>query len=186
MRRVAAAFVTAATMATALVSLGAFVGCRSCGDDEKAYSPPEHHEASGPAMPTGMLVPQGSSEGGATERGDAMRLARGIKSGAWVELQVAAEGDQADRRSFERFRGDSRFVSLEAMTKLHEAFALALPGFDLFLPRLFGGEALNKLARELDALAERGGASVVGVARELAGIVREHAQKGQGLWVLGP
>lgn len=191
MRLVVAAFVTAAAMTPALVSLGALTGCRSCGDDEKA-APPERREASGPAMPSGMLVPQDNGEGGAggagapDQSGEGMRVARGIKSGAWVELQVAGEGDQADRRSFDRFRDDARFVSLEAMTKLHEAFALALPGFDLFLPRLFGGEALSKLARELDALAAKGGASAAGLARELAGIVREHAQKGQSLWVLGP
>lgn len=180
MRRALIATVVTTLFASFLPGLG---GCRSC-DDEKAA--PSQRGAAGPTMPTGMLVPQSTGDGGGAARGEAMRIARGVKSGAWVELQAAAPGDEAGRRTFDRFRDDSRFVSLEAMTKLHEAFALALPGFDLFLPRLFGPDALTKLATELDALAGRSAADIVGLARELAGVAREHAQRGQSLWVLGP
>ena len=145
----------------------------------------------GPTMPTGMLVPP---SGDAGARGDAsvlgaaadpLRVARGVKNGAWTELQLARPGDAPTRMEFEHWRDDSRFVSLEAMTLMHEAFARALPGFDLFLPRLYDLAALTKLATELDALAARSAGPIATTARELAALARETAARGASLWVLG-
>ena len=115
-----------------------------------------------------------------------MGVARNIKGGAWTELQLARAGDRADRVDFVHWADDSRFVSLEAMTLLHEAFGRALPGFDLFLPRLFSPDALTKLATELDAFAARSSGELANTARELASFARVTATKGQSLWVLGP
>ncbi len=159
--------------------------CRTRGEDRAT---PAEAGAVGPTMPTGMLAPAPSVGAGAGAGVDAgaMKVSRGIKSGAWTELQVAAPGDVADRRTFDHWREDSRFVSLEGMMKLHEAFARALPGFDLFLPRLFGPDALAKLATELDALAIRSAGPVAELVREVAAIAREHGRNGKSLWVLGP
>lgn len=114
------------------------------------------------------------------------RVVRGRTSGAWVELQYARPGDAVDRRDFTRFRDDSWFVSLETMTMLHEPFARALPGFDLFLPRLFAPDALARLADELAAHARTSGGESAMAASELARIVTLAASKKQSLWVLGP
>lgn len=164
------------------VALGAANGgCRSCAEDRGA---PADAAPAGPTMPVGMLMPvdaAGSETGTGT-----MRVARGMKSGAWTELQVAKPGDRPDRSDFQHWLDDSSFVSLEAMTLMHEAFARALPGFDLFLPRLFGPEALVKLGAELEALAQRSSGDIAGTARELAQLARQTAAKGQSLWVLGP
>ena len=114
-----------------------------------------------------------------------------MKGGAFTELQVARPGDRADRVDFEHWRDDSSFVPLAAMTQLHEAFARALPGFDLFLPRLFGGEALARLASELDAFAARALAhaqargDLAATAGEISAMARATAAKGSALWVLG-
>jgi hypothetical protein len=141
-------------------------------------------------MPTGMLVPALPSKGGggghANANADPLRVARGVKSGAWTELQVARPGDSTERKDFEHWRDDSRFVSLEAMTLLHEPFARALPGFDLFLPRLYDPAALTRLATELDAFAQRATGPLAETARELAALSRETSAKGASLWVLGP
>jgi hypothetical protein len=138
-------------------------------------------------MPTGMLVPAPAAsappvDGGADVERAELRIARNVKSGAWAELQVAPEGDRPDRTKFERFRSDSLFVPLEAMTLMHDAFVRALPGFDLFLPRLFSPEALTRLAAELAAF-EKGPLAVI--AREIADLARDLAGKGKSLWVLG-
>jgi hypothetical protein len=139
-------------------------------------------------MPTGMLIPGPSASAGAgADAGvGAMSVARRVKGGAWTELQVASLGDTADRAEFQHWRDDSRFVSLEAMTAMHEPFARALPGFDLFLPRLFSAAALVRLGAELDAFAPRSTGDLAATARELATLAREMAAKDQGLWVLGP
>ena len=76
-------------------------------------------------------------------------MARGKTSGEWAELQIARANDGPDRSAFERWQPDSRFLSLDAMSLLHEPFARALPGFDLFLPRHFDGAALGRLRAEL-------------------------------------
>ena len=72
------------------------------------------------------------------------------------------------------------------MTQLHEPFARALPGFDLFLPRLFAPDALARLAEELTAHARTAGGDSAATARELAPIVTLAASKKQSLWVLAP
>lgn len=113
-------------------------------------------------------------------------MVRGRKAGAWVELQYARPGDDAERRDFTHWIDDSWFVSLEAMTQLHEPFARALPGFDLFLPRLFGPDALARLADELTAHARTAGGESAVTAIELARIVTLASSKKQRLWVLGP
>jgi hypothetical protein len=115
-----------------------------------------------------------------------MSVARGVKGGAWAELQVAQAGDTAARTNFQHWRDDSRFVSLEAMTAMHEPFARALPGFDLFLPRLFSLDALLTLSVELDAFAQRSSGELATSARELAAIAKDARAKGESLWVLGP
>jgi len=155
-------------------------GCRSCDD----RSGPADSAPAGPTMPTGMLMPSetsAASKAGAAE----LRVARRVDGGAFSELQMARPGDRADRRDFERWRGDSAFVPLAAMMLLHEPFARALPGFDLFLPRLFEGEALAKLAMELDTFAGRASDDLATTARDLADLARAAAARGVGLWVLG-
>jgi hypothetical protein len=142
-------------------------------------------------MPAGMLVPVDGAGGAATTTGApassaTLRVAHGIKSGAWTELQIAGPGDRPDRTDFTHWRDDSSFVSLEAMTLMHEAFARALPGFDLFLPRLYAPDALVKLGSELEAFAQRSSGEIAGTARELAQLARQTAAKGSSLWVLGP
>ena len=179
-------------MTVALMSSGA--GCRSCANDPGSAG----RDAAGaqPAMPPGMLMPAGeggerSEQGkpaGEGSGGDAagLRVARHVKSGAWTELQVAAAGDTADKKDFQHWREDSVFVSLEAMTLLHESFARALPGFDLFLPRLFGPDALAKLATELDGFAKTSSGPIAETARELSALAKDTAAKRQSLWILGP
>lgn len=163
-------------------------GCRGCGEERDGGA-----RATGPAMPAGMLM---GAEGGAGDARGAdadagaaaasgARVLRGVKGGAWAEVQAARAGDAPNRKDFDRWRDDSLFVSLEAMTLLHEAFARALPGFDLFLPRLFPPDALAKLATELAAFEAAGG-PLADAARELATTVRDAAAKSHGLWVLGP
>lgn len=159
-------------------------GCRSCVEGEGAAVD------AGPAppkMPIGMLMPVDASTAPDDAGAGAMRVAHGMKGGAWTELQRARPGDTPDRTDFQHWQGDSSFVSLEAMTLMHEAFARALPGFDLFLPRLFAPDALGRLAAELEAFAPRAAnADIAAAARELAQLARGAAGKGQSLWVLGP
>ncbi len=133
----------------ALAGLLCVAGCRGCSDGTAETAP----EASGPTMPTGMLAPLPGTTPSDAPASPAERLAlgRGKKSGEWAELQSARPDDGPDRRSFERWQPDSRFLSLEAMGLLHESFARALPGFDLFLPRLFDPAALGRLRAELSA-----------------------------------
>jgi len=139
-------------------------------------------------MPSGMLVPAAAGdEAGANPPSAAnLRIARHVRGGAWTELQVAAPGDAPTRNDFQHWRDDSIFLSLEAMTLLHEPFARALPGFDLFLPRLYGPDALAKLSTELDAFATRSSGPISETARELSALAKSTAAKNQSLWVLGP
>jgi hypothetical protein len=133
-----------------------------------------------------MLVPIVEPDASADASGSTLRVARAVKGGAWTELQIARPGDRADRTDFQHWRDDSWFVSLEAMTLLHQAFAHALPGFDLFLPRMFAPDALVKLAAELDAFGQRASGEIASTARDVAQIANATAAKGQSLWVLGP
>ena len=136
-------------------------------------------------MPTGMLVPAtaaAAAEAGAGSAG----VARHMKAGAWVELQIARPGDDAERREFTHWNDDSWFVSLDAMTALHEPFARVLPGFDLFLPRLFTPDALARLGDELDGFAGGATGELASTARELASVARSVAAKREALWVLAP
>jgi hypothetical protein len=141
----------------------ALAGCRACGDEGA-----EPREASAPTMPTGMLAPlphppATPNPGSAPER---LAVARGKKGGEWAELQIARLNDAPDRASFDHWQGDSRFLSLDAMTLLHDPFARALPGFDLFLPRLFDRASLGRLRAELATLKmELGAMSNVGTAK---------------------
>jgi hypothetical protein len=181
-------------------SITAGAGCRSCADaDGQAARASE--KSPQPLMPTGMLVPVGAAPSSAPRAsGDSvaasavpvegaageLRVMRNMKAGPWTELQRAPPGDQANRTGFQRWRDDSRFVSLDAMTLLHEPFARALPGFDLFLPRLFGPAALAKLATELEAFAKRSRGPIAATASELGALAKDLAQKDESLWVLGP
>ena len=165
-------------------------GCRSCDAPRGGAA---DAAPAGPTMPAGMLLPNDNDNdndndapSAAAPRGTSeLRIARHVEGGAFTELQVARPGDRADRRDFERWRDGSSFVSLAAMTLLHEPFARALPGFDLFLPRLFAGDALAKLASELDAFAARTQGDIAAVAREIATLARATSAKGSALWVLG-
>lgn len=167
-------------------------GCRSCAEDRSADAVPADARVAQPTMPTGMLMPAASAGAGASAAPSATAgatpgaVARGMKGGAWVELQIARPGDEADRREFTHWNEDSWFVSLEAMTRLHEPFAKALPGFDLFLPRLFAPDALVTLGDELAAFARSTSGDAARTAHDLASIVRSAAAKRQALWVLGP
>lgn len=164
-------------------------GCRSCAEEKGADAVPDARVAQ-PTMPTGMLMPAGASAGAGASAsagaGASAGVVRGRKGGAWVELEIARAGDDAERREFTRWNDDSWFVSLETMTRLHEPFAKALPGFDLFLPRLFAGDALVKLGDELAAFARSASGDAAKTANDLASIVRSAAAKKQSLWVLGP
>lgn len=166
--------------------------CRGC--DASSVGPAEAGvvattTASGPRMPAGMLAPSGSSAATDTDAGDrpSLQLARGQKAGSWVELQIAGATDDATRKTFDHWKDDSRFLSLDALTLLHGAFARAMPGFDLFLPRLFAGETLAKLVKELEAFAAdaKNGATINATARDAAAFAKEVSGKARGLWVLG-
>ncbi len=173
-------------MAAAFGLAVANAGCRSCAEERASAV---DAGPAGPTMPAGMLMPLDAA-GAGTGTGaaaDGMRVAHGIKGGAWTELQIAQPGDAPARTNFQHWRDDSSFVSLEAMTLLHEAFARALPGFDLFLPRLFTPDALLLLAAELEALALRvANPPLAATARQIAQIARTAGDKGQSVWVLGP
>ena len=158
-------------------------GCRGCTEDKEAA--PDARVAQ-PTMPPGMLMPAQGGEASASAGNDVWGNWDSSKGGAWVELQNARPGDEADRKEFTHWNDDSWFVSLDVMTQLHEPFARALPGFDLFLPRLFPPEALVKLADELAAYGRTAGGDLAGTANELARIVTIAAAKKQSLWVLGP
>ncbi len=157
-------------------------GCRSCDAPSGGVA---DAAPAGPTMPAGMLVPSDAPSAAKPLDASELRIAHHVKGGPFTELQVARAGDRADRVDFEHWRDDSSFVPLAAMTLLHEAFARALPGFDLFLPRLFGGEALAKLAAELEAFAANAKGDIVATAREIATLARATSAKGDALWVLG-
>lgn len=84
-----------------------------------------------------------------TER---LSIGRLKKSGEWAELQAAAPSDSPDRTTFEHWRADSLYLSIDAITLLHDAFARSLPGFDLFLPKLYEPSRLPLLRKELTTL----------------------------------
>lgn len=167
--------------AALLVAVLTLAGCRSCSDGHGRDG--DAGGISGPTMPTGMLVPS-DAPSAATPGAPSLRLARDVKSGPYVELQTSRPGDRADRLDFQHWRDDSQFVPLEAMTLLHEPFARALPGFDLFLPRLYSPEELVRLAAELDGFAKSSQGEIAMTARELATFARAVAEKGSGLWVI--
>lgn len=111
-------------------------------------------------MPPGMLTPLPSAASASPPGSPADRLsmARERRGGEWAELQIAQPGDSPERTSFERGQPGARFLSLDAMTLLHDPFARALPGFDLFLPRRFDGAALGRLRLELATMKAQVGA----------------------------
>lgn len=123
--------------------LGLF-GCRGC--DAPSYGPAEAGPVtSGPRMPAGMLSPAGDAE----VKSRSLKLEKGIKTGSWVELQIADPKDEPSRARFNPYGDDSRFFSLDVLPLLHKPFASALPAFDLFVPRLFAGDTLTRLIDEL-------------------------------------
>ncbi len=160
--------------------------CRDC--DAPPPAPAPATSSHGPRMPAGMLAPAASAgpTGSTTPLGSAaLEVARGVRSGPWVELQIAPASDTASRSSFDRWKDDSRFVSIEAITLLHGPFARALPGFDLFVPRLFAAAAATKLANELEAFAaELDGVTTASAAREKWGAQSElvHALADDAAW----
>lgn len=167
-------------------------GCRGCGGADERESAADARVVQ-PTMPAGMLMPgaeagagAGASAGAEAGAEAGAGVVRGRKSGAWVELQRARPGDGDDRREFTRWDDDSWFVSIDAMTALHEPFARALPGFDLFLPRLFSPEALVRLGEELAWFARAANGEQRKLAGDLAQIVSGVAAKKQSLWVLAP
>ena len=90
-------------------------GCRGCTEDKEAA--PDARVAQ-PTMPPGMLMPKPGADAEATSASadaGAFRVARGIKGGAWVELQNARPGDEADRKEFTHWNDDSWFVSLDVI-----------------------------------------------------------------------
>jgi hypothetical protein len=121
-------------------------GCRACG--ESAAADAGSIDPSQRPMPTGMLAPAPVGDA-APSSAARLRIAVHQKGGDWTELQIASPDDRPNKPTFEHWRDDSRFVSLDAMTLLHDPFARAMPGFDLFLPRLFDREALLRLHAEL-------------------------------------
>jgi hypothetical protein len=173
--------------AAAGVLVLACAGCRSCAEDRSADAVPDGRVAQ-PTMPTGMLMPPASASAStsASTSAAAGGVVRGRKGGAWVELQIARAGDEANRREFTRWNDDSWFLSFDAMTRLHQPFAKALPGFDLFLPRLFAPDALVKLGDELAAFARSTNDDAAQTANDLASTVRSAAAKKQSLWLLAP
>ncbi len=150
-----AAAIASLTLGLSLAAVLGLVtaGCQSCSDARDATEASPRSGTSGPTMPVGMLAPLPDAAPppapGAAER---LSMARGKTAGEWAELQVARANDGPDRRAFERWQPDSRFLSLDAMRLLHDAFARALPGFDLFLPRHLDGAALGRLRAELAVL----------------------------------
>src|SRR5690606_7141672 len=95
-------------------------GCQSCSNSTREITLDASPE-SGPTMPVGMLTPLSdalpSPALGAAER---LSMARGKKGGEWSELQIARANDGSDRTAFELWRSDSRFLSLDAMSLLHD------------------------------------------------------------------
>src|SRR5262249_32951915 len=144
---------------------------------------PTSAEAAGPTMPIGLLAPspleKGQSDAGprpaarSASPAERLTMLRGaVKDSGWIELQLGHANDGPGRSSFERGQATSSFVSVDVMTLLHEPFARALPGFDLFVPRLFDGEALGRLVTELTTLREQlGTMSSVSAARSRWGEV---------------
>jgi|GEM_PF-3065826 len=194
-----------AVVVVAVASVGTTAACKSCdvrpagpgdGGDDPAVAEGPHVQ---PTMPEGMLLPGAGGGGGASGEGGSdrgasgggasaapgVRTARRVKAGPYAELQPAAAGDRPSRRDLASWSDASLFVSLEAMALLHEAFARALPGFDLFVPRLLGPDALRVLAGEL-APIERAGGPAASAAREVAAYADELAKQQRGLWVLTP
>jgi hypothetical protein len=128
-------------------------GCRACEGSSVAPGEPMV-EAGGPPMPVGLLgagrpvaAPAGSLS--VPER---LRLASEARP-EWAELRILAPhpGEPPGLPPTRSVEGgpDSRFLSLDAMTLLHDAFGRASPGFDLFQPRLFDAHAVGRLRGEL-------------------------------------
>jgi len=127
----------------ALLSL--VIGCKT------TPAPPAAEEAQDASMqkplPTGMLAAPSMSAKPAV--GKSLRSVREAKTGEWIELQPAPEGETPKKTKFDFFKRDSLFVPLDAMTLLHDAFARAQPGFAMFTPQLFVATDLGRLKSEL-------------------------------------
>lgn len=172
-------------------------------------------DASGPA-PSGTTVDRWLTPMSRDEASARLRLGRGVASGTWVELQSTTAADSPTRSDFDRFRGDARFLTLDAMALLHDAFARASPGFDLFVPRLLDRDACARVAVELRVLVTEWSRSGPGAGRarwgsrselvralddsswsavrdtfvatleELVRLFDEAARDRRAIWVLGP
>lgn len=107
-------------------------------------------------MPRGMLVPASAAPsvtGGPLAA--RMRRAPSPDAGAWIALAPAATGDTGERPPADVAKvAGTTWVSPDAMTLLHDAFARAKPDFDPFRPHLLDAAALRKLDAELAAFAQ--------------------------------
>jgi hypothetical protein len=128
-------------------------GCRACEGSATAPSEPPA-EAGGPPMPVGLLGAGKPAAPPAASLSVPERLRLSTEPRPeWAELRILAPhpGPPPDpqlTRSLEA-GPDSRFLSLDAMTLLHDAFGRASPGFDLFQPRRFDADAVGRLRVEL-------------------------------------
>lgn len=146
--------------------------------------------SAGPTMPPGMLMPSASAASAAPGAPGAAGsgIARNQKSGEWIELQLAGDHDAPDRARFDRFKGDSLFLSPGSFATLSEPFGRALPGFHPLRANLYPPDALGRLAGELDTFAKAPATSgeSASLARELSAYARDLSGRGKSLWVLGP
>jgi hypothetical protein len=114
----------------------AFVGCRCDNGRADAID-----AGAQPTMPKGMLAPAPVpivDAGEPLPRPARLRAyAARPTAGDWVLVRAAPDDN------------GRRYVSVDTMTLLHDAFARAMPGFDLFVPRRFEGDGLARLASEL-------------------------------------
>jgi hypothetical protein len=102
-------------------------------------------------MPTGMLTPLPDAPPPPPPGTPAERLSvlRSRPGGEWIELQVARPDDRPGRADFTRGDPESRYITVDVARLLHDPLSRALPGFDLFVPRLFEPGALGRLRGEL-------------------------------------
>lgn len=136
-------------------------------------------------MPRGLLVPGADAAAVSTPRGD---LALHHDRVEGVELHGASATD-TERNDVDAGAADAVFLSLDAMTVFHDAFARAYArssdggAFDLFVPRLVDGHAL---AVEVRAFLDRLPADAPGrdlVTQTGAALIQVAEARGR-LWVL--
>lgn len=136
-------------------------------------------------MPRGLLVPSADAAAVSTPRGDLTLHHERI---AGVELHPASPAE-VERNDVDGGAADAVYLSLDAMTFFHDAFARAYARssdggtFDLFVPRIVDGPAL---ATELRAFLARVPADQPGrdlLAQTGAALIQLAEVRGR-LWVL--